>query len=82
MSFIDSIKGLFGGTPKNARVFHVTGMHCAHCEQHTSEAVSKIDGVKSVRASAKKNEVIVTADPSVKDEDIKKAISDAGFTVE
>lgn len=81
MSIIEGIKNLFGSTPKDARLFKVDGMHCVNCENHIKSALLKIDGVKSVTASHKKNQVAVVAPESVSDESIKAAITACGFQV-
>ena len=81
MAFFDALKSIFSSDNKDARVFNVSGMHCEHCEKHVSESIRKIDGVRSVKASAKENRVSVVADAKVSDDEIKKAITEAGFTV-
>jgi len=64
-------------------VLIVAGMKCGGCESNISEKLKAIDGVLSVKASHKDNEVSVEfdADKTSRD-DIEDAISDAGFTVE
>ena len=64
-------------------ILTVIGMKCGGCESNISEKLKAIDGVLSVKASHKDNEVSVEfdADKTSRD-DIEDAISDAGFTVE
>lgn len=55
----------------------VKGMSCSHCEGRVNIAVSAINGVKAVKASAKKSEVVVKFDEAltslgVISEEIKK----------
>lgn len=55
----------------------VKGMSCSHCEGRVNTAVSAINGVKAVKASAKKSEVVVKFDEAltslgVISEEIKK----------
>ncbi len=58
----------------------VKGMTCVGCEITLEKSISKIKGVVKVKASATKNEAIVTFDKTKTDElTIVKAIADAGY---
>ena len=81
MPIFERIKNLFGGTPKDARLFEVKGMHCAACENRIKSVLTKLDGVKSVTASHQKSQVAVVASDAVSDESIKSAITKCGFEV-
>jgi len=60
----------------------VQGMSCAHCEKAVVNALTDL-GVKTVKASAKKNTVDVVFSPDVVSlEKIKAEINDAGYTVQ
>lgn len=62
--------------------FTVTGMSCAHCEARVNTAVEALSGVKSSKASAKKNNAVVKFDESaVTADQIKAAIREAGYEV-
>lgn len=64
------------------KTFNVKGMHCKSCEMLIKDAVSEVDGVKTVNASAVKNTVTVDYDETkVKDVMIKKAIETEGYQV-
>ena len=64
-------------------ILTVIGMKCGGCESNISEKLKAIDGVVSVKASHKDNEVSVEFDADKTSLDaIEEAISDAGFTVE
>ncbi|MGR9044414.1 MAG: heavy-metal-associated domain-containing protein [Gammaproteobacteria bacterium] len=64
-------------------VFTVTGMKCGGCESTIKEKLMSLDGVLSVSASHKEEEVEVEFDSAKTDSDaIIEVISDAGFTVE
>ncbi len=61
----------------------VTGMKCGGCETNVSTKLQAIDGVLSVHASSKDNEVKVEFDADKTSLGvITDAITDAGFTVE
>jgi len=61
----------------------VTGMKCGGCEANVTGKLQAIDGVLSVNASSKNNEVDVEFDAGKTNLDvITDAIIDAGFTVE
>lgn len=61
----------------------VTGMKCGGCESSVTAKVGAIDGVISVDPSHKENTVAVEFDNSKTNLDsIKKAIAEAGFSVE
>ena len=64
-------------------VFTVTGMKCGGCESNITDKLLSLDGVVSVSASHKDDEVEVEFDSAKTDVDsIIDAITEAGFTVE
>lgn len=61
----------------------VTGMKCGGCEANVTSKLKDIDGVVSVNASNKDNQVDVEFDAEQTSLDvIVNVITDAGFTVE
>ncbi|WAK00776.1 heavy-metal-associated domain-containing protein [Methylobacter sp. YRD-M1] len=61
----------------------VTGMKCGGCESNVTNKLKAVEGVLSVKASAKDNEVSVEYDAAKTDlDEIEDAITDAGFNVE
>ncbi|MDD5461874.1 MAG: heavy-metal-associated domain-containing protein [Methylococcales bacterium] len=63
-------------------VITVTGMKCGGCETSVTNKLKAINGVSSVKASHKDNEVIVEFDAEKTSLDIiEDAIAEAGFTV-
>ena len=58
---------------------NVEGMMCAHCENHVKTALEKLDGVASATADHTKNEVIITLDGAVSENDVKAAVEGAGY---
>ncbi|MFZ2538145.1 MAG: copper ion binding protein [Oscillospiraceae bacterium] len=63
-------------------IISVNGMSCAHCEGRVNTALEALEGVKSAKASAKKNEVVVKFDESKVDiSAIKAKIIETGYEV-
>ena len=63
--------------------FTVTGMKCGGCESNITSKLQTLEGVLSVSASHKDDEVEIEFDPSKTDpESIKDVITEAGFSVE
>ena len=61
-------------------VFQVAGMNCESCEMEIEDAVQRLDGVVSVRASLPDSMVIVELDPSrVRAETIESSIERLGY---
>lgn len=64
------------------KTFNIKGMHCRSCEMLIKDAVTEIDGVKSVSISLEKNTATIDYDDKkVKDAQIKKAIEKEGYKV-
>jgi mercuric ion binding protein len=58
----------------------IEGMTCTDCENTIQEAVTKIDGVKSIKASHLDSTAVVSFDASKTSiADIGKAITEAGY---
>ena len=62
-------------------VLKVNGMQCQHCVSHVKEALTKISGV-SAEIDLGTKTATITHPESVSVADLKKAIEDAGYTVE
>lgn len=52
----------------------IEGMKCEGCEKHMEEALMKIDGVKSVKASHVDNNAIVKSKEGISEEEARKAV--------
>ena len=64
-------------------ILTVTGMKCGGCENNVKDRLQAVDGVTSVAASFKDNQVTVEFDnEKVNLDAIKSVITQAGFTVE
>lgn len=63
-------------------VLNVEGMACGHCEIAIQDAVRKLPGIKKVKASKRKKEVVAEYDSGqVTEEQIKKAVDDTGYKI-
>lgn len=62
------------------KVLHIEGMSCVHCQKHVSDALNALDGVQAtVDLENAKADMEITG--SVSDDTLKKAVTDAGYTV-
>ena len=60
----------------------VGGMDCADCSKHVQSALESIPGVRSVTVYLAAEKAVISADPSLVDEDrIRAAIQGAGYSV-
>lgn len=62
-------------------VLQVSGMSCNHCVMAIKKAIGSIDGVSNVDVNLEKGTVAVDHSESVKLEEVKAAIEDAGYDV-
>ena len=61
--------------------FAVEGMSCGHCEKTVSAELSAVPGITGVSADAKAGRVAVSAEHTVDEELVRKAVGEAGFTL-
>ena len=60
----------------------VNGMMCENCKKHVEKAVKGVRGVKKGKASLEnKNVVVEYNDKKTSEEEIRKAILEAGYEV-
>ncbi len=59
----------------------IEGMHCSHCSDAVTKALSAIDGVSDVEVSLENNQATFEAADNVLDEAIRTAIDDQGSDV-
>ena len=64
--------------PTMKKTLSIEGMMCAHCAAHVEKALNALPGVTAAVDLAGSS-AVVTGD--VSDEDLKKAVADAGYTV-
>lgn len=59
----------------------VQGMMCGMCETHTNEAIRRVFPVKKVTSSHKKAQTEIITENELDEEQLKKTISDLGYTM-
>lgn len=60
-------------------ILRIEGMSCDHCVQHVKEALEAVMGVTSADVSLPGKSAEVTHGDSVKPEDLRAAVVDAGY---
>ncbi|MCR4879469.1 MAG: heavy metal translocating P-type ATPase [Bacilli bacterium] len=63
------------------KIIKIEGMMCMHCVAHVKEALESLKGVEEVNVSLEKGEAVITSKKEIKDKDIEKVISKAGYKV-
>lgn len=63
----------------NKMIVKVNGMSCNHCKNHVEEALSKIAGIEKAEVSLDDKLAEVEYFGSVDEDEIKKAVEDAGY---
>ncbi len=79
-----SQKAVNESVPQDAELIEVSigGMSCLDCEKTIQTNVSKLDGIKSVKASFTAGNAIIEYLPGVVDTSkIKEAVTGSGYTV-
>ena len=66
---------------KETIIVYIDGMHCNHCVQKVSEALSKLKGVLKVNVDLENKKATLSLMDSVDNEKIKKVIEELGFTL-
>lgn len=62
------------------KIIEVSGMSCGHCAMHVTNALREVPGVTDVNVSLEHGTATVEVEPSVRDETLKSAIAEAGYT--
>lgn len=62
------------------RIVIIEGMTCEHCQARVESKLNALDGV-SARVNLKRKTAVVSMEKEVEDEEIKKAIENAGYEV-
>ena len=63
-------------------MIQVNGLMCGHCESRVTNALMNVEGIVSVKASAKDNQVLCEFDETkITVKQIKDAIEDVGYEV-
>jgi copper chaperone CopZ len=61
--------------------FTVTGMNCDHCVASVTEELTELPGVREVTVDLPTGHVEVSSDAELDAEDVRQAITGAGFKV-
>ena len=72
---------MFGIGKTQTYSFQVGGMMCPKCQEHVEKALRAVSGVKEVDVNLDTGLVTVIAKVSVTEDDLKKAVVDAGYKV-
>jgi len=59
----------------------IEGMHCASCANNIERSLKKVSGVKDANVNLMMRKGYVEAEDKVSDEELKKAVSRAGYKV-
>ncbi len=68
------------GEPTMKKTIKIEGMMCSHCTGRVDKALNALDGVTAT-VSLEDKAAYVTVDGAVTDEELKKAVVDAGYEV-
>jgi copper chaperone CopZ len=63
------------------KIVNVEGMCCEHCAARVEKALSTVHGVVSADVKLKKKQAVVRSREDISDDEIKKVIEEAGYTV-
>ena len=58
----------------------IDGMSCEHCVRAVTQAIEKVDGVKSVKVSLKKGNAVIKGE-DIDIEAVKKEVTEAGYSI-
>lgn len=62
------------------KVLYVEGMHCENCKMRVEDAINQIDGAAAV-VHLKEKKAVVSMCLEIEDEQLTKAVADAGYRV-
>lgn len=68
-------------TEKMKKTISIEGMACGHCTGRVESALKEVEGVTEVTVSLEDKNAVVTAEESVTEEVLTKAVVDAGYEV-
>lgn len=66
---------------KMTKTMKINGMMCGHCEARVKKALEAVEGVTSAVVSHEQGTAVVTADDSVSDDVLVKAVTDQDYEV-
>lgn len=65
---------------QTTHIIHVEGMHCPLCTAIVRQALLKVDGVISAKASLRDKNAVVNAKDKVNKNDLLNAVATTGYT--
>ncbi len=65
--------------PQADKVIRIDGMMCEHCEGRIKKALESLEGIDSAEASHEKANALVVTNAKFDEEEVKKAVADAGY---
>lgn len=63
------------------KIMNIEGMCCERCAKRVENALGAVSGVVSADVKLKKNMAVIRSREEVDDEELKSAVTNAGFTV-
>ena len=63
------------------KIINIEGMCCERCAKRVENALGAVSGVVSADVKLKKHMAVIRSREEVSNEDLSKAVTDAGFTV-
>lgn len=63
------------------KIISIKGMNCSHCTRAVEKALRSLAGVENVSVSLEEKQAIVESSTDIPNEQIKKVINDADFTI-
>jgi copper chaperone len=64
-----------------SQTWTVTGMTCEHCVASVTEEVAELPGVRTVDVVLRSGTLTVGADAPLADDDVRRAVEEAGYTL-
>ena len=63
------------------KTIQIEGMSCNHCKMHVEKALNGVAGVQKAIVDLNAKNASVTLDSTVTDDELKRAVEDAGYEV-
>ena len=63
------------------KIVNIEGMCCERCAKRVENALGAVSGVVSADVKLKKKMAVIRSREEVDDEELKRVVTDAGFTV-
>jgi copper ion binding protein len=66
---------------QTTQTWTVTGMTCEHCVASVTEEVAELPGVRVVDVVLRNGTLTVAADAPLADDDVRRAVQEAGYAL-